>query len=189
MIKKFLGESWLVLVVGTGFAVLLAGAQAGFGPRIAQNKREALEQAVFEVVPGAEKFERLSAGARQVFRCLDAAGQLVGWAVPASGFGFQDKIELVFGLSADTNTITGLKILDQKETPGLGNKIEEAAWRAQFKGLDATSPGSTVKGAPKDKAHEVQAVTGATISSTSVMKIVNQAAAEVRPKLSEPGGR
>jgi electron transport complex protein RnfG len=183
--RRFIDESWLVLVLGTGFALLLGAAQAGFGPRIASNRRAALEAAVFEVVPQAVRFERVPVGAQEVFRCLDQAGAFVGWAIPASGFGFQDKIDLVFGLSADGATVTGLTVLNQKETPGLGNKIEEQAWRAQFKGLDATRPASVVKGAPRDQAHQVQAVTGATISSVSAMNIVNRALADLRPQLLE----
>lgn len=181
--RKFLAQSWLVLLLGTGFSVALAGAQAGFGPRIRENERQALESAVYEVVPDAARFEEIDVSGRKVFKCVKESGDLCGWAVPASGFGFQDEIRLVVGLSPDGNTVTGIKVLLQKETPGLGNKIEEQEWRDQFVGLDASRPGTMLKSEPKDKAHEVQAVTGATITSVSVMSIVNGVLADVRPRL------
>jgi len=188
--RQFLAQSWLVLLLGTGFSVALAGAQAGFGPRIRMNERQALESAVYEVVPGATHFEEMDVDGRRVFKCVDDAEALCGWALPASGFGFQDEIKLVVGLSPDRNTITGIKVLSQKETPGLGNKIEDKEWRDQFTGMDATRAGTMLKHAPQDKAHEVQAVTGATITSVSVMRIVNGVLADVRPRLpdSKPSG-
>lgn len=183
--RKFLNESWLVLVMGVGFALLLAGAQAAFGPRIAHNKREALEKAVLEVVPGEASFQEIPLdGGRSVFKCFDDRHQQIGWAIPASGFGFQDKIELVLGLSPDGRRVTGLDILENKETPGLGNKIDDQPFRGQFRGLDAGSPIKAIKGKRQDADHEIDAITGATISSESVVKIVNQAVTEVGPRLS-----
>ena len=48
------------------------------------------------------------------------------------GQGYADTIERLLGLSTDFRSITGLFVLDQKETPGLGNKIITDAWRSQF---------------------------------------------------------
>jgi electron transport complex protein RnfG len=45
-------------------------------------------------------------------------GGLKGWVVKTKGQGYADTIELLLGLSPDLRTITGLFILDQKETPG-----------------------------------------------------------------------
>jgi electron transport complex protein RnfG len=197
-VKKFLSESWLVLLLAVVYALLLAGAQAAFGPKIEQNKRAELEQAAREVVPDAqvETLEEhpvtVDGETRTVFKCVGAEGAVVGWALVDSDFGFQDKIKLVVGLSADGNRITGLKVVENVETPGLGNKIADeawsspdVAWSAQYRGLDATRPITVVKQSARKDNNEIQAVTGATISSTAVTKIANRAVEALRPKLDE----
>jgi electron transport complex protein RnfG len=183
--KKFVQESWLVLVLGVAIAVGLGATQAALDPQIQRNKQADLEKAIFEVVPNTKKFEQKTAGLQTVYACLDDKGTLLGWALPASGFGFQDKISTVIGLNADGSRVTGLYILDNKETPGLGNIIEKAQWRGQYVGLDATTAVQVIKGKRKDVAHEIEAITGATISSNAVTKILNESVAQIRPKLAQ----
>jgi len=72
-------------------------------------------------------------------------------------------------------------VLEQKETPGLGARIVEAGWREQFAGKPARRPLKVSKAATGEE--EVQAVTGATISSESVVSIVNEAVAGFRRAL------
>jgi len=185
-VKKLLNESWLVLVMGVIFAGLLAAAESTFGPKIEQNKRQELEEAVSAVVPDAADFESKYVGTTEVFKCLNADGELTGWALPANGFGFVDKIYLVVGLSPDGSKITGLKVVGNNETPGLGNKIEDDEWSIQYKGLNATTNVKVVvKAKPKIEQNEIQAITSATISSEAVTKIANDAIAQMRPKLDE----
>jgi electron transport complex protein RnfG len=110
---------------------------------------------------------------RVLFRAFDAAGRQVGWVVPASGQGFADRIEILIGLDVRAKTITGLYVLDQKETPGLGNKITTTEFLRQFAGRSAAEALVVVKTA--SSGNEIQAITGATISSKSVCDIVNKA--------------
>lgn len=187
---KFLNESWLVLALSVVFALLLAGAQAAFGPRITENKKAELESAAVDVVPaGVERLEKVTVKVgkeqKSVFKCLDAHGELVGWALVDSGFGFQDKIKLVVGLSPDGNEITGLKVVENTETPGLGNKIDGVKFASQYEGLDATKVIAVVKRQRLRDNNEIEAITGATISSEAVTRIVNEVIDKVRPKLDE----
>ncbi len=189
--KKFIDESWLVLVLGAVFAVLLAGAQTSFSGRIKENQDRALNEAIGEVVPGTERSELVPIEGydRNVFKCQGGDGHVAGWAIDAVGLGFADKIRLVIGLSADGATITGLKVIDNVETPGLGNKIAgegEDAWPEQFRGLKATTKVVRVKQKRNLEHNEIQAITGATISSDAVTKIVNDAIERVRSKLPTP---
>src|SRR4030042_4312708 len=123
--NKFIDESWLVLVLGAVFAILLAGAQTSFSARSQENQRRALNEAIGEVVPGTARSETVSIEGydREVYKCLGEDGRPTGWAIDAAGMGFADKIRLVVGLSPDATTITGLKVIENIETPGLGNKI------------------------------------------------------------------
>ena len=186
--KKFIDESWLVLVLGAVFAVMLAGAQTTLSPKIKVNVDRALNQAIAEIVPGTTKSEALKIEGydRDVYKCLGADGKTTGWAVDAIGVGFADKIHLVFGLTPDGMQVTGLKVIENVETPGLGNKIAaegEDAFAAQYKGLKAATPVVLTKKKRNIENNEIQAITGATISSTAVTKIVNDALVRVQSKL------
>jgi electron transport complex protein RnfG len=187
---KFLHDSWLVLLLSVVFALLLAGAQRTFGPSIEANRRAELERAARAVVQGqVESLEEsqivVDKEAFTVFRCRDAGGQLIGWALVGSGFGFQDTIKLVVGLSPDGDRITGLQVVENTETPGLGNKITDPQWASQYDGLDSTRPVTVVKVQASGEDNEVQAITGATISSEAVTRIANEAIRQVRPRLDE----
>jgi electron transport complex protein RnfG len=181
--RRFLSDSWLVLVLGTCFSVALAATQTALAPRIEANRRAALTSAVFEVVPGTVRYTERRVGLRSIYECFDAEGTSLGWAIPASDFGFQDQIDVVFGLSLDGASILGLSVVDNKETPGLGNRIVEDAWRAQYAGLDTGQAVTVVKRPRRDESREVQAISGATISSQAVTRIVNDTNRELVPEL------
>lgn len=190
--NKFVAESWLILLLGIVFAALLAGAQTTLQPTIRINQQKALNDAISVVVAGTARTEKLTVAGydREVFKCLDSNGKLVGWAIDAVGMGFADQIRAVIGLSPDAEKITGLKVIENVETPGLGNKIAaepaspfDRVWADQYQGLSALARIVVVKRPPTAGASEVQAVTGATISSEAVTKLANQAIEKVRPEL------
>ena len=181
--KKFVDESWLVLTMGVVFACLLAGTQTSLSARINENKQKALNEAIAEVVPELDHTEELQIDGNTVYKCLGADDQLTGWAVDASGGGFVDKIRAVVGLSPDGTQITGLKVIGNIETPGLGNKIENPEWTGQYVGLDATRDFSVIKGPRNEANNEISAITGATYSSTYVTDIVNDVINRIRPEL------
>lgn len=110
----------------------------------------------------------------------DGTGKRIGVAVTAEEPGFQQELLLMIGFDPATGGVTGIKVLDQKETPGLGDKIEADSFQGQFPGRIAPLRG--VKGAP-GTGSEVQTITGATISSRAVIRIVNHAVARWQPLL------
>lgn len=108
-------------------------------------------------------------------------GARVGVAVEAAEPGFADDVRLMVGFDPATSTLTGFSILGQKETPGLGDKIEKnEAFGAGFKGKVAPIKGT--KNAATDQG-TVQTITGATISSRAVIQIINHAVETWRPRL------
>lgn len=167
-------------------------------PAIKRNKEEALRKSIYEVIPGAKQvatFKVNSAGTLELLQSEDEKaikyyagynldGDLLGVAIDASGQGFQDKLRLLFGYSPQRQEIIGLKVLESKETPGLGDKIEkDKKFTVQFKDLDVrlTADGSTleheisvVKAGKRINRWEIAAITGATISSKAVGKILNE---------------
>ncbi len=180
---KFVKESWLVLLMGIVFATMLAGAQNSLSDRIRENQIQALNAAIAEVVPNTAATEQMEIGGRSVYKCLDADGAHVGWAIDASGPGFVDRIRVVAGLDAEAQKIIGVRVIENVETPGLGNKIQDPEWVGQYDALDATREISVQKRPPVAGANEIQAITGATWSSVYVTDIVNAIINEIRPEL------
>jgi len=116
---------------------------------------------------------------------MDAKGQIAGFAVQATGIGFQDKITLMFGLNETLTKITGLTIIEQKETPGLGAKIMDWETFLQFwKNRDATGELSLRKPPVRTPdellSTEINTITAATISSKKVLALVNLSLQKVR---------
>ena len=89
-----------------------------------------------------------------------------------TGNGFSDKITLMVGVSEDLDSISGIEILKQTDTPGLGARIVEPEFKNKFKGLRTTPQVEVIKqGNPAQ--NEIQAITAATITSKAVVDIVN----------------
>jgi electron transport complex protein RnfG len=175
----YIKQSWLVLFLALAFGMMLVGVQLWLGPKIAENKLNETLGQIPILVEGAVPGEPVEVEGMRLFPALDGQGKVIGWVVPASDQGFADRIDLLIGLNSSLDTITGIHVLDQKETPGLGNKIVEIDWRRQFRGKRAEKPVEVIKqGSPKD--HEIMSISGATISSDSVAKIVNGTVAKMR---------
>ncbi len=193
------------------FTLTLAGLLSGLAivgayeitlPRIEANKAEALKRAVFQVLPGSTRMEREAwrdgklapaetgpANEDAVYAGYDSTGAFVGYAVPAEGSGFQDTIQLIFGYDPARRMIVGLQILESRETPGLGDKIyKDPDFAANFRDLGVEPTVELVKGG-RNAPNQVDAITGATISSTSVVKIVNAALGTWETRLNEAGGQ
>lgn len=118
----------------------------------------------------------------KAFVGFDASGKRLGVAITAAEPGWQELLTLMIGFDPQTGTLIGFKVLDQKETPGLGDKIErDTAFGGQFTGRVAPLHG--VKGRAGKPPSEVQTITGATISSRAVIRIINHAVARWRPLL------
>jgi len=178
--------SGLIIVVG----------YRGTLPRIEANQAAALQRAVFEVVPGVVRMEPMvlrdgkvvavpapSPGEPTVYAGYDQGGKLVGYAIPAEGPGFQDTIKLLFGWNPATRRIVGLQILESRETPGLGDRIyKDSRWLNDFRDLAGEPKVVVVKGGAKQP-NEIDAITGATISSKSTVAIINGAGATWFPVL------
>jgi RnfABCDGE-type electron transport complex G subunit len=184
-----------MIVVLTAVGLISGGFLAGVAKlteeRIALNIQAEIEEAIAEVVDDAEVNQKLHEEEDFViYRELDKEGNLAGFAVQATGVGFQDKITLMFGLDESLTKITGLTIIDQNETPGLGAKIEDWDAFLQFwENKEATGPLTLRKPAANTPGEllstEINTITAATISSTKVLEIVNLSLEKVRQLIQE----
>jgi electron transport complex protein RnfG len=143
-------------------------------PLIEANMLEEERRSIFKVVPGSETYEEQVSGDLKYFECRDVSEVLVGYALPAQGNGYQGVIKLMIGLSPDLSEILGISVLEQVETPGLGGRIGEETFQEQFRGIKTEPSVGYVKNQAPDRDTDIQAVTGATISSRSVVTIINR---------------
>ncbi len=182
-------SSRMILVL-TAVGLITGGFLAGVAKltkeRITLNIQAEIERAIKAVVDEAEVSKVLYRGEGLViYREMDAKGQIAGFAVQATGIGFQDKITLMFGLNETLTKITGLTIIEQKETPGLGAKIMDWETFLQFwKNRDATGELSLRKPPVRTPdellSTEINTITAATISSKKVLALVNLSLQKVR---------
>lgn len=101
---------------------------------------------------------------------LDASGNVLGYVFKSTPTGFGGAIEVVTGITVD-GTVTGVRVGNHQETPGLGAKAKDSAYYDQYAGKLSTSPIGVSK--TEATGNDIQAITGATISSVAVTGGVN----------------
>lgn len=180
-------------------------------PTIEAKKAAYLSRAVYAVLPGAvsqRAFVLTASGALQpagggekgtfVYAGYDSSGRFVGVAIEASGQGFQDALRLIYGYAPELQAIVGFRVLESKETPGLGDKIEkDGAFLQNFVALDVSlAPDGTIRNPIVTVKHgtKTQALgnrwrfTGATISSKAVGRILRESSLQMVPRLQQQLG-
>jgi len=187
-----------IVGIGAICALVIVGVFQGTAARIRDNQERFLAAAIAEVLPAAittvavglsteGRLVRADATVElPVFLGYDAAGNLVGAAITAQGMGYQDNIRALYAYSFESKAIVGFKILDSKETPGLGDRVEiEPHFIANFEALDVrlddsgtklAHPVKTVKQGEKTEPWQVDGITGATITSTAIGDLLNASA-------------
>lgn len=102
-------------------------------------------------------------------------GDIIGYAFPAQGPGLWGIIDAYIGISADYSQLLGIEFITHSETPGLGGRIDEEAFKEQFRNLDISSvQGSDYIVYRPAPGGNVDAIAGATLTSQSVSKMFNE---------------
>ena len=112
--------------------------------------------------------------------------KLIGYVFTAFSKGYGGEITVTVGVGTDKK-ISGVRIGENKETPGLGTKTVEDSFINQYIGKNTQNKLKIVKRIPFED-NEIQAISGATISSKAVTSAV-QASAELGAKLLQNGGK
>ncbi|MBI5886886.1 MAG: RnfABCDGE type electron transport complex subunit G [Deltaproteobacteria bacterium] len=179
VVKMFLN----LVVIGAVSGAILAAFYHVADPMIKANQEKELKEAIFVVLPEAKDYKTLKKTVDKaditIFEGIDDAGAPVGIAFKADGGGFQGNVGVMVGLNLDYLHLRGIKILDQVETPGLGNRISEPAFEGQFNGVDISPKIEYIKNRKPEKPNQIQSITGATISSNAVVTNINNAVAKV----------
>lgn len=187
------------LMTGAGAiaGLLIVTAYRATLPTITRHQGEVMQAAVLEVLESPARFDTLylvngalvkslpagmsPKGIERVYLGYDRDGKRVGFAVSATENGFQDPITVMFGYDAEARQLIAMRVVANKETPGLGDKIaKDTAFVGRFVG--AAAP---LHGVSKDRGArgpgDVVMITGATISSRAVIRTINNAVARWQP--------
>lgn len=136
--------------------------------RIEQKRLETERAAIAEVFGkdgiSYKPLENVPSDVSAVFEVATPGGGVCGWAVSVSPSGFGGNIDMIVGVSAD-GTLVGVNITALSETPGLGSRVNDPGYLSQYAGL----------GGKLALGRDIDAVSGATISSRSVLAGVNRA--------------
>ncbi len=196
-----LNLSTRMILVLTLITVLSGGILSGWDsvtkPKIAFHRLEALKAAIGDVLPAHDNYETLETDAGTLYVATTAGSdEPVGIAFTAVGSGFQGELRIMVGLTPDLTQLTGIKVLEQIETPGLGTKIvvdpsnkqNPFWWPEQFKGAHVSPELVVIKNVKPTKKNEIQGITGATISSVAVTDILNAQIIQVKKAWTAKGG-
>lgn len=161
-------------VIGIISGAILSELNGWAAPKIEANRKAETERAIFVVQSDASEYIRVGEIDFELYEVFDENNNSIGYALPCEGNGFQGKIRLIVGIDKELKNLLGLEVLEQVETPGLGTKVTEYPFTTQFVNLKVNPEIEWVKGAKPQNPNEIQAITGATISSKAVVRIINE---------------
>lgn len=178
--KDVLKLAWKLFAITVIAGVLLGATYAITKDPIEQQEIKEATLARQEVLPAAQDFEVFDGELdpdqygeiSEVYIGKDADGNIVGGTFQMVLKGYSAGLNVTVGIAAD-GTVSGVKVGSNDETPGLGAKATEVEFQDQFKGLSAEI--TVAKNNPQD--NQIQALTGATITSQAVTNGVNMACA------------
>lgn len=163
-------------------ALVLAVVNSYTAPVIAENTAKKQAESMKKVVTDAINFNKLNtsdytalieytSAVTGIYEGVNSNGEVCGYAVLVSSGGYGGDISMAVGISDDLKVL-GIDIITQTETPGLGSRCEDEAFKAQFVGKESIT---VVKSGAKED--EIDAISGATRTSNAVAKGVNTALA------------
>ena len=166
--------------------------------RIRHNQEVIMRESVAQLLPGIRKQIAyaidpsgnltVSSGVQgegpRLFAGYGPDGRFLGVVIETSDRGYADVISAMYAYDPNARTITGFKVVDMRETPGLGSRIgSDPEFTANFEALDASGghPITTVKHGTKKNPWEIDAISGATISSRAVGRMLQKSVQSVAP--------
>ena len=178
-VKDIIRPAMILFIICLVSSALLAVTNSFTEDPIAKAAAETQSKAAVTVLPQAdtvcedEKTINYAGKDYSYFEGLDKDGNVVGYAIKSSAKGYGGDVDIITGVDT-SGKVTGVEILDMEETPGLGMRAKEQDFRDQYIGLAA---GIKIDTATKKSGSEnkIDAMTGATITSTAVTESVNTA--------------
>ncbi|MPM01751.1 Electron transport complex subunit RsxG [bioreactor metagenome] len=166
-----------ILLIITMIAGLLLGVANNLTKEaIIENSKVSKEDLNY-ILPQASSIQDINnldteGNVKEIYEALNE-NNVVGHVIKVTKKGFHGPVDFVIGISND-GKISGIKVLSHSETPGLGAKISEEKFTSRFKDKPANGYLELVKITP-NKDNEVEAISGATVSSRASVTAVNEA--------------
>lgn len=171
----------LVGVISGAALVLIYTSTAS---KIKDNMNKEYEKAVLKIFPtadlAAQGKKTSKEGTKALLEVVDKENKVLGYAFLAEGNGYQGTIKVLAGADPDLTKLKGFEVLESQETPGLGAEITGDKFKDQFNGLSIDHKIEYVKNEKPEEPYQIEAITGATISSRAVVNLLNKRIAEVR---------
>ncbi len=168
MKKEFIKLAGILCAITLIAALILACVNKITAPEIAKASQKASEEAMNTILP-ADKYEMVE-GRENVSKAIKG-NDVIGYCVTVTVNGFGGPIEMMVGIGTN-GVLAGVDILSHSETAGLGAKADTDEFKQRFV---RKNPDLTVVKEPTTDIAEVQAITGATITSRAVAEGVKQA--------------
>ncbi len=172
-VKEILIPTISLFLICTVVTLLLAVTNSVTAPKVEQLQIETANKTKAEVLSVAESFSEektvaLNGATYTYYEGYDNNKNIVGYVFTTSAKGYGGDIVTMVGVKAD-GTVAGFDFLAISETAGLGMNADTDQFKSQFVGK------SGVIGVNKNTATdtEIQALTGATITSKAVANAVN----------------
>ncbi len=176
-----MNETLRMVVVLTSISVLsgasLAVVDSVTKEKINVNKQYALNKGLKKMMPDADNFKKEDIKSNgkiiAIYRAVKG-DTIIGWGFHLKGAGFSDKIEIIVAANNRITRLLGLEVLEQKETPGLGDNMKKENFRKQFKGLSINRKIGFIKNRmPEKGSNKIQALSAATYSTRYLLDIIN----------------
>ena len=171
-----------LLIISAVAALLLALTNSVTASTIAQRNEQANAEARKLVLESAQDFEEVkdvktdnSKGVEvsEIYEAKDASGNTVGYTLKVLPSGYGGTIELMVGIDFAKGQVSGINVVSNSETAGLGAKSTDPEFSDQYKGKPLEELSVLKNGTPGDT--EIKAISGATITSTAVTNGVDAA--------------
>lgn len=173
-VKDIVRCAVMLFIITAVVSASLAGFHMLTADAIDQNEVKTEQRALSEVFPQADVTEKLLNTAAEYYRvnAIYAAkkdGAVIGYCIKVTESGYGGKIQSIVGVDMN-GKVTGVSVISNSETAGLGANIKNESFRSQFVGKGEVS---VVKAGAGD--NEIDALSGATISSKAMAASVNRA--------------
>lgn len=171
-----------LLIISAVAALLLALTNSVTASTIAQRNEQANAEARKLVLESAQDFEQVkdvktdnSKGVEvsEIYEAKDASGNTVGYTLKVLPSGYGGTIELMVGIDSAKGQVSGINVVSNSETAGLGAKATNPEFSDQYKEKPLEELSVLKNGTPGDT--EIKAISGATITSTAVTNGVDAA--------------
>ena len=160
-------------------ALLLSLVASLAKEKIYANQKDAIDKSLSDIVSDCEKVEKRMVADSSFYVLWDSQENIIGYGLLVQGQGYQGKIKIMAVVDEDCKKLLGIEIIESSETPGLGAKINDTAFKQQFSDLSTSSVIQHTK-EETIKNNQIKAISGATISSQAVVSIVNKGIGELK---------